>query len=106
MTEPTERDKTAAAFLRTTPEAVRDLRVHREGEAPPRWVGPDCAVGKHDACAGEALNEDSDEIVPCQCFHHHLSVVDEAHAAEMTPSGLTIIDEAPRDALRTDPRKP
>jgi len=31
---------------------------------------PDCQVGKHPACAGEALDERSDEIVPCNCACH------------------------------------
>jgi len=67
---PTERDKTAAALLRTTPEAVRDLRVHRADSDPP--VGPDCVAGKHDVCAGEALDETTDTIVPCSCCATHV----------------------------------
>lgn len=37
------------------------------------WVSPDCAVNKHEACAGEALNMSTDDIVACGCHCHGLT---------------------------------
>jgi hypothetical protein len=30
-------------------------------------ICPECAVGKHRNCDGTALDEDTDQIVPCTC---------------------------------------
>lgn len=30
-------------------------------------IGPDCAVGKHLACSGQAWSEELDDVVPCAC---------------------------------------
>ncbi len=35
------------------------------GGHPP--ICPECAAGKHPNCAGTALDETVDEIVPCAC---------------------------------------
>lgn len=35
-----------------------------------KWPSPDCAVGSHHACVEQALNEDTDEVVPCTCSCH------------------------------------
>lgn len=31
------------------------------------WLCPECRAGKHRACIDDALNEDTDEIVECEC---------------------------------------
>ena len=39
--------------------------------APPgAWLNPDCAGGKHPACAGDAWNENADTITSCECPCH------------------------------------
>lgn len=35
------------------------------------WLNPDCAQGKHHACAGDAWDEDEDEAARCACPCHH-----------------------------------
>lgn len=36
--------------------------------APP--LNPDCRDGKHPACRGDALDDDTDTITDCQCPCH------------------------------------
>lgn len=105
MTEPTEERGPLERLL----GYVADRLADGTATADP-VLSPDCRVGKHDACSGDALDEATDEIVPCQCFHHAkreggmIWAVDEAHAAEMTPSGLDIIHRAL--IVTTDPAAP
>ncbi len=46
------------------------------GGHPP--ICPECSQGKHPNCAGTALDETVDEIVPCAC-------TDRSHASGTTP---------------------
>lgn len=32
-------------------------------------ICPECRNGKHQNCTNEALDESTDEIVPCNCIH-------------------------------------
>ena len=34
------------------------------------WLNPDCAAGKHQPCAGDAWDEDTDTPTLCACTCH------------------------------------
>lgn len=40
-------------------------------------LSPECAIGKCGACPSDALDEDTDKIVPCDHFCHVTTKYDE-----------------------------
>jgi len=61
-------DRYDAAWLRCKKVGPHD--EHEDGTFGFKWqtaVSPDCRVGKCRACAGQALDETTDEVVACRC---------------------------------------
>lgn len=57
---------------------ARELRAHLLGDDPANYpetilsltaepICPECAAEKHQNCVGQALREETDELVPCYC---------------------------------------
>lgn len=40
-----------------------------------KWLNPDCTVGKHPACRGDAWNNDDDGPTSCACSCHAPKIV-------------------------------
>ncbi len=36
----------------------------------PRPVNPDCRVGSHRSCFGDAWDYEKDALAPCECYCH------------------------------------
>lgn len=49
-------------------------------------TNPDCAVGKHPSCSGDAWDNETDQPVPCGCTCHWVEITDSL----VTPTGQRV----------------